>query len=79
LLKNSKKNFGLFVSKLALLGNEDAAQAVQWMMDKLYPESVFTERETDVKKQENDLAIPYFRTVFAGRFPGGQIRNCKSI
>jgi AAA15 family ATPase/GTPase len=57
LLKNSKKSFGLFVSKLALLGNEDAAQAVQWMMDKLYPESVFTEREADVKKQENDLAI----------------------
>jgi AAA15 family ATPase/GTPase len=57
LLKNSKKNFGLFVSKLALLGNEDASQAVQWIMDKLYPESVLTEREADVKKQENDLAI----------------------
>ena len=57
LLKNSNKNFGLFVCKLALLGNEDAAQTVQWIMDKLYPESVFTERETDVKKQENDLAI----------------------
>jgi AAA15 family ATPase/GTPase len=57
LIKNSKKNFGLFVSKLALLGNEDASQAVQWIMDKLYPESVLTEREADVKKQENDLAI----------------------
>jgi hypothetical protein len=57
LLKNSKKNFGLFVSKLALLGNEAASQAVQWIMDKLYPESVLTEREADVKKQENDLAI----------------------
>lgn len=57
LLKNSNKNFGLFVCKLALLGNEDAAQTVQWIMDKLYLESVFTERETDVKKQENDLAI----------------------
>jgi AAA15 family ATPase/GTPase len=57
LLKNSKKNYGLFVSKLALLGNEDAASAVQWIMDKLYPESIFTEREADVKKQENDLAI----------------------
>ena len=57
ILTNGRIGLGLFVSKLALLGNEDAVQTMQWMLNKLYPVTVALDYESDVKRQEDDLRI----------------------
>lgn len=56
-LKNGNAGYGLYVSKMALLGDKDAIQVVRWMVEKLYPESVSTDQELNIKKQEADIAI----------------------
>lgn len=48
---------GLLVSKFALLGNEDAMAVVEWMTEKLYPESLTSDMADDVIKQDADMHI----------------------
>lgn len=59
MLKNvvSGESIGLFVSKLALLGDEDALAAIEWMTEKLYPESLVIDRFDDPIKQDTDICI----------------------
>jgi hypothetical protein len=40
-----------------LLGNEDAIAFVNWMNGKLFPESVYSETNGDVKKAQEDMRI----------------------
>lgn len=56
-LKNSNNNYGLFVSKLALLGNADAIATVEWMLNILYPGAISVVQEFDVLKKETDIKI----------------------
>lgn len=56
-LKNGNNSFGLFISKLALLGVEDAGNVVDWMLNTLYPGAIVTEQDSDVKKRESDITI----------------------
>lgn len=56
-LKNGNNSLGLFISKLALLGVEDAGNVVDWMLNTLYPGAIVTEQDSDVKKRESDIAI----------------------
>ena len=49
-------NIGLIVSKYALLGNEDAVAAVDWVTNVLYPESLANDSDNLVK-QDADLRI----------------------
>lgn len=53
----SEDSIGLLVSKYALLGDADALAAVEWMTDVLYPESLVSDRQTDVIRQNADLRI----------------------
>lgn len=48
---------GLLVSKFALLGDEDAMAVVEWMTEKLYPESLTSDMADDVIKQDADMRI----------------------
>ena len=50
-------SIGLLVSKYALLGDEDALAVVEWMTEKLYPESLASGRTDDVIRQDADLRI----------------------
>ncbi len=45
------------VSKSTLLGDEDSLAVVKWMTEKLYPESLFSDRVDDVIKLEADMKI----------------------
>lgn len=56
-LKNSNNSYGLFISKIALLGNEDAIAAVEWMLGRLYPGSIPADQEFDVSRKEADIRI----------------------
>lgn len=56
-LKNGNNSFGLYVSKLALLGVVDAGNVVDWMIHTLYPGAIVTEQDNEVKKRESDIAI----------------------
>jgi hypothetical protein len=56
-LKNSNNSSGLFVSKIALLGNEDAIATVEWVMNILYPGSIPADQEFDALKKEADIKI----------------------
>lgn len=56
-LKNSNNSYGLFISKLALLGNEDAAATTDWMLNKFYPGAVLTDHDGEIKKRESDIDI----------------------
>lgn len=56
-MQKSSPSIGLFVTKLALLGNEDAVAFVSWMNRKLFTESVYTETNNDVKKAQEDMKI----------------------
>jgi len=60
-MKKTSPSIGLFVTKLALLGNEDAIAFVNWMNGKLFPESVYSEANNDVKKAQEDIRI--FRDI----------------
>lgn len=51
------ESIGLLVSKLALLGDEDALAVVEWMTEKLYPESLVTDKFEDPIKQDADMRI----------------------
>ena len=69
-LENSNNSYGLFVSKLALLGNADAAETVDWMADVLYPGTLPSEQVENIIRQESDIEIlkdpryvEIFRTV----------------
>lgn len=50
-------DIGLFVTKLAILGNEHAAAVTAWMNNKLFTESVPNGLDTDVKRIQSDLDI----------------------
>ena len=50
-------SIGLLVSKLALLGDEDALAVVGWMTEKLYPESLASGVAEDVIRQDADIRI----------------------
>ncbi len=50
-------SLGLLVSKFALLGNEDALAVVEWMTEKLYPESLTSDMADDVIRQDADMRI----------------------
>lgn len=50
-------SIGLLVSKFALLGDEDALAVVEWMTEKLYPESLASGMTDDVIRQDADLRI----------------------
>lgn len=56
-LKNSNNSNGLFVSKLALLGNMDAIATVEWMIHMLCPGSVMSDQNEDIVKKEADIDI----------------------
>ena len=60
-MQKTSPSIGLFVTKLALLGNEDAIAFVNWMNGKLFPESVYSEANNDVKKAQEDIRI--FRDI----------------
>ena len=50
-------SIGLLVAKFALLGDEDALAVVEWMTEKLYPESLASDTADDVIRQDADLRI----------------------
>lgn len=56
-MQKTSPSIGLFVTKLALLGNEDAIAFVNWMNGKLFPESVYLETNSDIKKAQEDMRI----------------------
>ena len=56
-LKNSNNSNGLFVVKLALLGNEDASATVEWMLNVLYPGNIPSDQTDSIVRQERDLEI----------------------
>ncbi len=66
-LKNSNNSYGLFVSKLALLGNKDATETVNWFKNILLPGSVPEDRENDPAGREEDIKVmkdPRFMEIF---------------
>lgn len=48
---------GLFVTKLAIIGNEDAAAVTEWINNKLVVEELHNDIEMDYKRQQSDLDI----------------------
>lgn len=48
---------GLFLSKCALLGNQDALAVVDWMTNTLCPEGLTMDKEEDVVRLEADMKI----------------------
>lgn len=56
-LKNSNNSYGLFISKLALLGNQDSIATVEWILNTLYPGMIPSEYDEDLIKKEADLQI----------------------
>lgn len=56
-LKNSNNSNGLFVSKLSLLGNPDAATTVEWFLTKLSPGAIVTDEIEDAVKRASDIKI----------------------
>lgn len=66
-LKNSNNSYGLFVSKLALLGNMDAIQTVRWFKEVLLPGAVPEDRENDPAGRDEDIKVmkdPRFLEIF---------------
>ena len=66
-LKNSNNSYGLFVSKLALLGNKDAIETTGWFKDILLPGSVPEDRENDLAGRDDDIRVmkdPRFLEIF---------------
>lgn len=56
-LKKSAVNMGLFISKMALLGDDDANAFVSWMNTQLYPEAVNDGANQEIVKMEEDMRI----------------------
>lgn len=48
---------GLLVSKMALLGNEDAFHVVHWMTEVLYPQILATDKSDDLISRDEELKI----------------------
>lgn len=66
-LKNSNNSYGLFVSKLALLGNKDAIETVNWFKNILLPGAVPEDRENDPAGRDEDIKVmkdPRFMEIF---------------
>ena len=66
-LKNSNNSYGLFVSKLALLGNNHAIETVDWFKNILLPGSVPEDRVNDPAAKEDDISVmkdPRFMEIF---------------
>ena len=66
-LKNSNNSYGLFVSKLALLGNKDAANTVDWFVNVLLPGTVPIDQENNPAQKDEDIRVmkdPRFIDIF---------------
>lgn len=66
-LKNSNNSYGLFVSKMALLGNKDAIETVYWFKDILLAGAVPEDRENDPAGKEDEIRIlkdPRYLDIF---------------
>ena len=50
-LKNSNNSYGLFISKLALLGNEDSIETISWFKNILLPGTVPTDQENNPARE----------------------------
>lgn len=48
---------GLLVSKMALLGNEDAFNVVYWMTEVLFPQALSTDKSDDLISRDEELKI----------------------
>ena len=51
------ESIGLLVTKFALLGDKDALAVVEWVTEKLYPESLVADKFEDPIKQDADMRI----------------------
>ena len=56
-LKNSNNSNGLFVSKLALMGNVDASVTCEWFLTRLCPGAIVTDQLESIKNREADIRI----------------------
>lgn len=66
-LKNSNNSYGLFVSKLALLGNDEAIETVEWFKNILLPGSVPEDQEGNPAGKDDDIKVlndPRFMEIF---------------
>lgn len=66
-LKNSNNSYGLFVSKLALLGNADAIETISWFKDVLLPGTVPEDNSNDPVRRDEDIKVmndPRFLEIF---------------
>ena len=66
-LKNSNNSYGLFVSKLALLGNRNAIETVSWFKEVLLPGTVPEDRANDPAGRDEDIKVmkdPRFLEIF---------------
>ena len=66
-LKNSNNSYGLFVSKLALLGNDDAIETVDWFKNILLPGAVPVDQESNPAQKDEDVKVlndPRFMEIF---------------
>ena len=66
-LKNSNNSYGLFVSKLALLGNRDAIETADWFKNTLLPGTVPEDKDSDPAGKEEDIRVmrdPRFMEIF---------------
>ena len=66
-LKNSNNSYGLFVSKLALLGNTDAIETTSWFKNILLPGAVPEDQDGNPAGRDEDIKImrdPRFVEIF---------------
>lgn len=66
-IKNSNNSYGLFVSKLALLGNADAIETTSWFKNILLPGAVPEDQEGNPAGRDDDIKImrdPRFVDIF---------------
>ena len=66
-LKNSNNSYGLFVSKLALLGNTDALETTSWFKNILLPGAVPEDQDGNPAGRDEDIKImrdPRFVEIF---------------
>ena len=66
-LKNSNNSYGLFISKLALLGNEDSIETISWSKNILLPGTVPADQENNPVRKDEDIKVmrnPRFVDIF---------------
>ena len=66
-LKNSNNSYGLFVSKLALLGNEEAIETTSWFKNVLLPGAVPEDQDRNLMNKDEDIKVmsdPRFIDIF---------------